>query len=185
MASWQAQGSRRNSWNNFKRSLYLCKLRPRAALCMKLTHSILFSHFLQNISPFVLYGAQSRYTFFVDTGLVPSDFLDRITQNSGVIETQRRNPCDDRLGDDICRVVKTTNTYLQYCSRYSRGKERMECKKCEQAEVNREFGRLRCQWLEETIRLFFKSDSCRHSLLNLPQAGPILQRSTLQIRSPR
>ena len=76
------------------------------------THLVHFSHFLQNISPFLLYDTQSRYTFLINTGLVPSNFFDRVAQDSGVIKTQRRDSSHDRLGDDIRRIVKTANTYL-------------------------------------------------------------------------
>ena len=87
-----------------------------------------------------------------DAGLVYARFvlgnlLDGVAQHGLMVEAEGRDPSGDGPRDDVGRIVQSANAYLQDSGVDAEGEEGVECQQREEAEVDREDGRVRSESL--------------------------------------
>jgi len=64
-----------------------------------------------------------------------------------MVEAEGRDPSGDGPRDDVGRIVQSANAYLQDSGVDAEGEEGVECQQREEAEVDREDGRVWCESL--------------------------------------
>lgn len=101
--SAETEGDAGNDWNDLEWGLTLAE----PAL---ITHADLLRARLEHLSSLVLWYTERWYARLVDSSFVSRDLLDGVAQDGSVIESQCRDTSDYRFGNNVRRIVSSSDT---------------------------------------------------------------------------
>ena len=72
-----------------------------------------------------------------NTTFLECNLFKSVAKDKSMVNTKSRNTGNDRLRNNVGRVIQTTNTNFQDCCGYIQRDKRVQCKDRHKAEINR------------------------------------------------